>query len=51
MHLHIQFVFGAKNRLPTDRDALDFQLAKMRTLLLRQSLGRRGSSGALNSGL
>ncbi len=35
MRLHIQFVFGAKNGLPADRDALEFQLAKMRTLLLR----------------
>ena len=30
---HVQFVFGVKNALPADRDVLEFQLAKMHTLL------------------
>ena len=30
---HVQFVFGIKNALPADRDVLDFQLKKLRSLL------------------
>lgn len=33
MQPHIQFVFGVKNALPADRDVLEFQLSKMRSLL------------------
>jgi uncharacterized protein (DUF849 family) len=30
---HIQFVFGIKNALPADRDVLEFQLKKLRSLI------------------